>query len=244
MDAVALLLEQHGTLVLFCVGFLEFIGAPIAAVPMLLVAGAMAAMGALPLPAVVGAAVLGGFAADIVWFAGARVGGAGLVNVACGLSSNPKACVHGVAKRIRCAGPVYMISSKLLPGVGNLAAAGSGFAGIPAVRFIVLDVLSLFVWAGVYGGIGWAFSGQVEQALSWVSGAGLAAALGIGGLIVVAGIWRVLKVRLHRPKHASVGGSTAPVSSVEEPPDDECGGARLGRAKPEGVVRRYWPLRA
>ena len=233
MDLILNLLEDHGALVLFGVGVLEFIGAPIAAGPVLMVAGAMSGMGGLPLPTLVFAAALGGLLSDILWYFSARARGRGILDVVCGLSSNPSACVLGVEKRIRSAGPVYMVFSKLIPGVGNLAAAASGLAGIAFLRFAILDALSLLLWAGVYGGLGWVFFKEVELAVAWAQGIGRTAVLVAVGLIALAGLWRVLKVRMHRPHHAEALKSAGSPSPGEELRDDsrrntEVGAAELG----------------
>lgn len=53
MEELSLILERHGVWLLFAVGFLEYAGAPIASVPILVVAGALAAMGDFPIAAVV-----------------------------------------------------------------------------------------------------------------------------------------------------------------------------------------------
>ena len=53
MEQLAFLLDQYGYALLFAVGFLEYVGAPIASVPVLLVAGALSAMGGPPLPGIV-----------------------------------------------------------------------------------------------------------------------------------------------------------------------------------------------
>ncbi len=201
MEQLAVLLERYGYALLFAVGFLEYAGAPIASVPLLVVAGALAAAGGFPLPGIIAAAALGGLAADLIWYAAARVRGQGLVDAVCGLATNPMACVLGIEKRLRSIGPLYLLPSKFIPGVGNLAAAASGFAGIGLGKFVLLDGLALLVWAAVYSSAGWIFSAQVERVLEWASGFGLLILAVAAGLITGAGVWRFVKVRMHRPAH-------------------------------------------
>lgn len=201
MEEVTLLFEEHGYLLLFAIGFLEFIGVPVAGVPVLIVAGGVAATRGLSFPTIVLATVLGGLVADGIWYWTARLRGRGMVDMVCGLSSNPMACVLGVESRIAIVGPWFLLPAKFIPGAGNLVAAASGFAGISFGAFVMFDALGLLAWAAAYTGIGWVFSAQVELILSW---GGRFASWILGGaalLVVAAGAWRVAKVRMHRVVH-------------------------------------------
>lgn len=217
-------------LILFGVGVLEYIGAPIAAGPVLLVAGAMSGMGGMPLPTVILAAAMGGLLSDLIWYAGARARGRDILEIVCGLTSNPRACAVNLESRARSAGPVYVIFSKLLPGVGNMMAAVSGVGGMPILRFAILDTLALILWSGVYGGVGWFFYDEVEAALAWIDGIGLAALVIAAGLVIIAGAWRALKIRMHRPHHARMTPSDTS-SGIGE------GSAEKGRLDPPARPR-------
>jgi membrane protein DedA with SNARE-associated domain len=209
MEQLAILLERYGYGLIFAVGFLEYIGAPIASVPILVVAGALASMGILPLPGIIVAAAIGGLTSDLIWYTAARVRGRGLVDAVCGLSTNPMACVLGVEKRLASIGPVYLLPSKFLPGAANLAAVASGYAGIGLRKFIALDGMALLLWASAYSSAGWIFSAQVEGVIDWASGFTLLILFGAAGLIASAGVWRVLKVRMHRPHHEAARAAEA-----------------------------------
>lgn len=203
MDHLLPFVERYGYLLLFSVGFVEYIGVPIASLPFLLVAGAAAARGVLHPVAAGLSIVLGSLLADAIWFSLARWRGAGLVDRVCGLTSNPRACVLGVTSRLSRIGPLYVLPAKLLPGTGNLIAPAAGFAGMPMRTFLLLDVASLAIWAGAYITAGWLLAAHVEEAVRWlesVSRAALAAAA--IALVIAAGAWRVMKVTRHRARHA------------------------------------------
>ncbi|MGD8697912.1 MAG: DedA family protein [Gemmatimonadales bacterium] len=204
MEQLALLLDQWGYVLLFAVGFLEFAGAPIASVPVLVIAGALASSGEASLASIIGSAALGGLLGDLTWYGLARWRGPGLVDIVCGLSSNPMACVLGVERRVQAVGPGFLLPAKFLPGAGNLVAAASGFAGIRLGTFALLDLIALVIWAGVYASLGWMFAPQLEPILEWAS----AFTLWIAGLAVVlivgAGAWRIAKVRMHRERHEAM----------------------------------------
>jgi membrane protein DedA with SNARE-associated domain len=207
MEQLTLLFEQHGYLLLFGIGFVEFIGAPIAGVPVLIAAGGLAAAGGGSLPIMILAAGLGGFSADVLWYFTARLRGRGLVDAVCGLSSNPKACVLGVEKKVASVGPMYLLPAKFVPGAGNLVAAASGFAPVALGAFLALDFLGVMGWATAFTGVGWVFSSQVEQAAQWASQFTIWLAALAGMLVGAAGMWRVAKVRMHRAGHMAMGGN-------------------------------------
>ncbi len=204
MEQLTLLFEQHGYLLLFGIGFVEFIGAPVAGAPILIAAGGLAAAGGGSLPLMALAAGFGGFSADVLWYLAARFRGRGLVDLVCGLSSNPKACVLGVEKKVAAVGPLYLLPAKFVPGAGNLVAAASGFAPVALTAFLILDFIGVMAWAAVFTGVGWVFSSQVEQATEWASQFTIWLVALAGVLVGAAGAWRILKVRMHRIGHAAM----------------------------------------
>lgn len=203
MEELTQILDRHGVWLLFAVGFLEYAGAPIASVPILVVAGALAAMGDFPIAAVVAAAAAGALLADIGWYTAARWRGARLVSTVCGLSSNPDACVVGVERKLRAVKSLYLIPAKFLPATGNLVAAASGFSRMSLVEFIAIDAAGVVIWAAVYGGIGWLLAPQVEHLLGVVSSFGWWIAVVAVVLVAVGAARRLRKVRRHRVQHAS-----------------------------------------
>jgi membrane protein DedA with SNARE-associated domain len=204
MDQLAELLNQYGYVLLFVVGFLEYAGAPIASVPVLIVAGALSAAGGPPVPGIVLAVALGGLAGDLLWYGIARRRGQGVIDLVCGLSSNPTACIFAVQERLNRVGAGFLLPAKLLPGVGNLVAAAAGFARLRLRTFVLMDGVGLLAWATVYSMLGWLFSAQVEAVVESATGFTVWIAMTAAALIVGAGAWRVAKVRMHRAGHAAM----------------------------------------
>ena len=223
MEQLALLLDQHGYALLFVVGFLEYVGAPIASVPVLVVAGALSAMGGPPLPGIVIAAALGGLIGDLVWYSVARWRGQGIVDTVCGLSSNPTACIIGVQRRVKAVGPRYLLPAKFLPGAGNLVAAASGFSCLRIGTFVLMDGLGLLIWATVYSGAGWLFSAQVESLIQWASSFTLWLVAAGSALIAGAAAWRVAKVHMHKAAHEGMLVSDRGLSEDAAAPAVEIG---------------------
>ena len=201
METARVLLEGYGYWLLLAVGFAEFAGLPIASVPVLIVAGAAAAEGAISLPVAALAAALGGLLADTAWYSLSRWRGQSLVDTVCNLSSNPRSCVISIASRLQKVGPVYVLPSKFIPGTGNLVAASAGLAGLRPSAFLSADAVALGLWSTVYLGLGYLLEGQVASAVNWVAGsAGVAAAVA-ASLILGALVWRFVRAGIHREGH-------------------------------------------
>jgi membrane protein DedA with SNARE-associated domain len=210
-------LEQHGLGLYFGLGFAEFVGVPIASTPLLVAGGALArvAEGVHPL-AMIPAAAAGGLLADGVLFALVRWKGDAVVDAACGLSSNPSACVLMVESKIRRVGPAFIVVSKLVPGAGNLVGPAAALTSVSRGRFLFYDGLALLTWATVYTSLGWLLSAQVEPALAWVTGyARLALPVALGAMLLSAGL-RLARVKRHAKAHARARGGD-PLPSGGQP---------------------------
>jgi membrane protein DedA with SNARE-associated domain len=189
-------------MLLFVVGFAEYVGVPIASVPVLIAAGGIARIGGLSMPPVILAVVLGALCADALWYGLARWKGERLVTAACSLSANPRVCIGNVESRVTRLGAPYIITAKFVPGVGNLIAPAAGFGGIPVVRFLMLDFVALLLWANVYSGIGWIFSNQVESLIILAESYTRWLLIVVILLVGLGGSYRYLKIRLHAAAHA------------------------------------------
>jgi len=127
------------------------------------------------------------------------------VDRACGLSSNPWACVIFTRRKLPDAGPAFFIFSHFVPGRGNLMAPAAGLAGIPARRFLGLNTVALALWATVWSGAGWWASDRATPLVSYLEVYRLYVLVAVVGLTVMAGVWRVHKVRRHKGLHVRDG---------------------------------------
>ena len=200
METLDAFLSSYGYWVFFAVGFAEFVGVPIVSVPVLIGGGAMVASGTLGFGGVVVSVAAGGWLADLGWYSIGRRRGTWLIDVACGLSSNPMACVRTVKNRLSRMGTPYIVLAKMLPGAGNLIAVAAGLAGFGILPFILADAASLILWATIYTGMGWIFSDYVTAAIEWVMTYNRAVVVALT-LILLAAAWRLWKVRFHQEAH-------------------------------------------
>lgn len=202
MDALTAYLQSHGYWALVAVGFAEYAGVPIAAVPLVVAAGGLgAAAGLDPVLSALSAA-LGGLLADGGWYLLARWKGGRLVDAACGLTSNPNACVLNVQERVARLGPAYVIPSKFIPGAGNLVAPAAGLAAMRPLPFFGSDAAALLLWAGAYTMLGRIFSNQIQWLISLLEGYQTGALAAAALLVVGAAFWRWLRSRRHSVLHS------------------------------------------
>ena len=182
----------------FAVGFAEFVGVPILSLPVLIGGGAMVASGTLGFGGVVVSVAAGGCLADLVWYSIGRRHGSWLIGLACGLPSNPMACVSTVKNRLSRLGTPYILIARMLPGTGNLIAVAAGQAGFGTLPFILADGAPLILWAAIYTGTGWIFSDHVTAAIEWALRYNRVVVV-LLLLIVLATAWRLWKAaRLSR----------------------------------------------
>jgi len=197
MDALLSFLEAHGYLTLFLLGFAEFAGLPVAAVPIVLAAGALAGSGVIDPVLVALCVAAGGLLADTAWYSLARWRGSALVDSACGLSANPRVCVLGVGARIERMGAPYLLAGKFIPGVSGMLAAAAGFARMGRRRFLFWDLLALSLWAGTYTGLGWILADDIGPLIAWAADHGDLVLALVALLVGAAGLARLLKLRGH-----------------------------------------------
>jgi len=203
IETAVAVLQAHGYWLAFAVGFAEFAGAPLASSVVLVTGGALAAGGGLSLPAFALSAAAGGFVADLGWYFLARWKGQFVVNSACGLTSNPTACVDGGAQRLGVMGSPFLLLGKFFPGSGNLLAPAAGLAGLSPGYFLPKLAFALVAWAGAYTGLGWIFADELRALLAWIVASGRWVALAALVLVAGAALWRSIRLRKHREVHGT-----------------------------------------
>jgi len=166
------LIAQYGLLLVFLNVLVEQAGVPVPAVPTLVVAGALAATGRLPVSGVVLAAVLACLLGDLAWYAAGRRFGSGVMRTICRISLSPDSCVKQSELRFqRWRGRVLLIA-KFVPGLSTVAPPLVGAMGLRLPTFLLLDGLGSLLWAGLAVGLGYAFAAQIDVVLATLASAG------------------------------------------------------------------------
>src|SRR5258708_10873489 len=139
MDFVALLIRWDVPLV-FAAVMLEQSGLPVPAAPVLVVAGALAASGAIRPELVLLAALFACLIADHAWFLTGRLFGRRLLAGICRLSLSPDTCVRKTDDLISRHGAPLHLVAKFIPAVSAVAIPTAAALGIatpaaPGINF-------------------------------------------------------------------------------------------------------------
>ena len=175
--------ERHGYALLFCWVLAEQGALPIPSLPLLIAVGALIRTGRMHAGAAVACCLAGALAADVVWFYFGRTRGKRVLRFLCRVSLEPDSCVRQTENAFLKHGLNTLLIAKFVPGLNAVAAPLAGDSGVGVARFLAIDSLGIVIWSGAYLGLGYLFSNQVEDALSY------AQRLGSGVLILVLGLF-------------------------------------------------------
>jgi len=192
MEQLTALLVQYGLLVVFANVFLEQAGAPVPAVPTLMVAGALAVGGGPPVAAIIAVAVLGSLLGDSIWYLAGRVYGMRVLQLLCRISISPDSCVRETETRFLQWGPVSLIIAKFVPGFSTVAPPLAGALRVKSGRFLFYSALGAALWAGLSAVVGSLFYRQIDWLLGKLGEMGIYALIvvGIALALFVAVKWR------------------------------------------------------
>lgn len=164
---------------------------------------------------------IGSFLGDQLWFTlGQRYGLGALRRI------------PGGEKRIAAAmrfleryGTLFVLSFRFVYGVRNVASAACGIAGMPRLRFAVLNFIAAGLWAGSFVAAGW-------FAVAWLGEEATSHALaGIGAIVVLYLAYRLFQLWRRRP--APRREERPPVARTQElPPAPERKPAPAPERKP------------
>jgi membrane protein DedA with SNARE-associated domain len=164
-------LIMHGYTLLFGWVFVEQMGLPIPAIPLLLAAGALAGSGKMDMALAVSLALIAVILADLFWYSLGRYRGGRILKVLCRISLEPDSCVRRTENLFVRHGARSLLVAKFIPGLNTAAPSLAGVFRMPLPRFMVFDCLGGFFWVLTFTGLGFIFSDQLERiaahALRW-----------------------------------------------------------------------------
>lgn len=182
MDGFAVLVARYGLAAVFLFTFLENVGLPIPAFPVLMLAGAYASARHTAVLLVVGVAVAGALLADGIWYFVGRWRGKRVLDHLCRVSFNPDACLERAVDGFHRRKSATILFAKFLPGVNTIMPPLAGIAAMPFLLFLLLDFAGALLWAGAGVALGFAFGEEIAEsargiqgAIGWILAGGLAA---------------------------------------------------------------------
>ena len=181
-------LSQNGLAVVAINVLLNQIGLPVPVVPTLVLAGAIAANGQLPLGWLFLAAVSACVVADCIWYGIGQKYGIRVLKVLCQISLEPDSCVSETESQFDRWGVNSLVIAKFVPGWATIAPPLAGAMRIGWLRFIALSTLAAILWAGAGLFAGVLFNTQIERLMIRLDQFGsIALAAGLSLLIVYVG---------------------------------------------------------
>ena len=154
-------LTGFGGLAVFAAVFADQAGLPIPAPPVLLAAGALAAVGKLDATLAVGVAAAGAMLADSLWFCLGRKGGGRALPVMSRWARSRNISFANAKTAISRHGLWTLTVAKFLPGTVMPSLAGA--MGMSTRRFLLFDGLAALFYAACYVTAGFLFHNQVQQ---------------------------------------------------------------------------------
>ena len=195
MSQLILLIQTYGLLIVFGTVLLEQIGLPIPAMPILIVAGALAAGGEISWPACIAVSLAACLISDYFWFRAGRFYGKRILRLLCKISLSPDYCVSQTEDKFRRYGSKSLIVAKFIPGFNTVAPPLAGAMGTSTPRFMAFSVAGGLLWSGVGIGAGAFFHASVDKVLDTLETMGGAALMGLLAMLALFVLYKYIERR-------------------------------------------------
>src|SRR5207244_9705393 len=139
MNEMSQVLMRHGLPLVFAAVFVEQMGSPIPAVPLLLTVGALSASGKFSLLLGIVVTVIACLIADAFWFYLGRYRGNRVLGFLCRIALEPDSCVRRTQNVFTRYGLRGVIVAKFVPAMSTVAPPLAGMAGVPVGQFLLFD---------------------------------------------------------------------------------------------------------
>ena len=179
-------LIRHGLPLIFVAVFVEQMGLPLPALPWLLAAGALSAVGEFNLALGLLVTVVACLLADAIWFYLGRYRGNQVLRLLCRISLEPDSCVRRTQNVFTKYGLPGVLVAKFIPGMSTVAPPVAGMSKVSAGRFLFVDGIGSALYGGCLLGLGFFFNRQIDQILASVSRIGGSALSFLAALVVIS----------------------------------------------------------
>ncbi len=166
MEQLVQLIQHYGLAFVFVNVLLLQAGLPVPAYPTLIITGALATRGGASVPELVATAVVAALIADIGWYLAGRRFGSSVLKTICRVSLSPDSCVRQTESIFARWGARSLAVAKFIPGFASVATSMAGVVRLPVWKFVLFDAIGAALWSGVAIGLGFAFSGAINQVLA------------------------------------------------------------------------------
>ena len=199
MPKLMLLLQQYGLLILFANVFVEQIGLPIPAFPMLIVTGALAMNGQMVWLECLIVSLFACMLSDYLWFTAGRHYGKKILNLLCRISISPDYCVSQTEDTFNRWGAKSLIVSKFIPGFSAIAPPMAGAMGTRRKTFTLFSFSGGLLWVTTGLTIGAVFHNSIDRIMDVLATMGVTALIILGTLLaLVIGVKYYERRRFYR----------------------------------------------
>jgi membrane protein DedA with SNARE-associated domain/rhodanese-related sulfurtransferase len=182
---------EYGVFIVFINVLLNQVGIPVPAVPTLVVAGAIAIGGGMPLATLFACSVAACLLADGGWYLVGQRYGIRVLKVLCRISLEPDSCVSQTQTRFERWGVNSLVIAKFVPGLSIIAPPLAGALRVGWRKFLGLSSVAAVLWVGCALIVGMLFSTQIEAALIRLDDFGGAAGAFLAALLVAYLIYKI-----------------------------------------------------
>jgi membrane protein DedA with SNARE-associated domain len=191
LNRLVALVVRYGVPLISLNVFAEQIGAPIPAVPTLLVAGALTRDGKMSSTHVMVGALIASVIADWIWFLLGRRYGYRILRLLCRISLSPDSCVRDTEANFERWGMKSLLVAKFIPGFSTVAPPLAGATNRGTLEFLIYDATGAFLWAGSAVAAGRVFHHAIDSILKRLESLGGWAVLFVAGVLAlwVLGKW-------------------------------------------------------
>src|SRR5271170_492984 len=187
------ILLTYGYILIFGWVFLEQIGLPLPATPILLAAGALSATEHMNFSAALLAGTIACLIADISWFVFGRRYGYVVLRLLCKFSLEPTICVRRTHDSFGKHGAYTLLIAKFVPGLSVVAPPVAGQTGMSMRRFLVFDTGGALLWVGTLLLAGRLFGDVIKKDPSVLDALGH-----FGGVLLILGVLGFIAMRIYR----------------------------------------------
>jgi membrane protein DedA with SNARE-associated domain/rhodanese-related sulfurtransferase len=195
MSNLILLIQTYGVLIVFGTVLLEQIGLPIPAMPILIVAGALAVGGEINWVACLAASLAACLISDFFWFRAGRFYGKRVLRLLCKISLSPDYCVSQTEDKFNRFGAKSLVVAKFIPGFNTIAPPLAGAMGTSTPRFLAFTGAGGLLWSGVGIGAGVWFHDSVDEVLLTLETMGSTALGGLAALLALFVLYKYIERR-------------------------------------------------
>ncbi|MET0541166.1 MAG: VTT domain-containing protein [Variovorax sp.] len=190
MNEFLALLTQQGAAVVFAATLASRLGAPVPAVPFLVVAGGLSVGGQVSFVAIVLAALAGNILGDGAWFLAGRRWGYRVMRLLCRISLSADSCVRRSESILGRWGGLSLIAAKFVPGVSVVAPPMAGALGMSNLRFLSYETVAALIWTLGFVLLGRIFHSAINDVLRVLSNIGLTAVVFVAVMLLLFLAWR------------------------------------------------------